>query len=460
MYLKRKIDNILMDFFDINQKKAILISGARQTGKTESIRNFGENNFDSFIEINFLKNNKAIGLFDDISSPEEILLRITAISSKPLIKGRTLIFFDEVQECKEITTAIKFLVEENNYKYILSGSLLGIELKDIRSIPVGYLEEVQMFPMDFQEFCQAIGLANNVWEAVESSYKEQKSVDKFIHDKMMEILRLYLMVGGMPAAVKRYIQTNNLRFVYEEQRGIINMYKKDISKYDPNNKLYIDETFNLIPAELNAKNKRFIFKELNQNFKFSRYENSFLWLNDAGVALPTYNADEPKIPLLLSKSRNLFKLFSNDVGLLAAQYGQDIQVKILKNELDINFGAIYENFVAQELKTHGYALYYFNNKKQGEVDFLIEESGNICPIEVKSGKDYKVHSALNNLISNRNYKISYSVVFNNNNLILEGTTHYYPIYFVSFFTNEHPKNLIYTIDLCRQSAGLPTRPSF
>lgn len=185
---------------------------------------------------------------------------------------------------------------------------------------------------------------------------------------MMELYRLYLVVGGMPDAVRQYLETNNLQTVIRIQRDIINLYKRDISKYDSGNKLYIEEIFNLIPPELNAKNKRFVLKNLNENAKFSRLQNSFLWLTDAGVALPVYNVEEPKVPLLLSRSRNLFKLFQSDVGLLAAQYAEGIQLRIIEGGSDINYGSVYENAVAQELTAHGFNTYYYNNKKRGELD--------------------------------------------------------------------------------------------
>ena len=246
-------------------------------------------------------------------------------------KGETLIFFDEVQECKEIVTAIKFLVAEGSYRYILSGSLLGVELKDIRSVPVGYMTVFEMFPLNFMEFCRANKISDQVLTHLQNCFENRESIDSMIHTKMMELFRLYLIVGGMPAVVQRYLDTNNLREVYQIQQGILQLYKKDIAKYDPEEKLYLEDIFNLIPSELNSKNKRFILKNLNENFKFSRYEHSFIWLREAGVALPVFCVQEPVIPLLLSKATNLFKLFLEDVGLLAAMYANGLQLRILNN---------------------------------------------------------------------------------------------------------------------------------
>jgi predicted AAA+ superfamily ATPase len=270
---------------------------------------------------------------------------------------------------------------------------------------------------------------------------------------MLDAIRLYLIVGGMPAAVQKYLDTNNLRRVYEEQRGIIRTYKRDITKYDHDRKLQIEEIYDLIPSELNAKNKRFILKELNEKARFSKYEDSFLWLRDAGVAIPAYNVEEPRIPLLLNKQRNLFKLFLNDVGLLAAMYGGNIQARLLSSDSNINFGAVFENFVAQELYAHGFteaqqhALYYFNSKKQGELDFVVEHSNCMLPIEVKSGKDYDRHNALSNVMMNEEYGIPLAYVFCQENVQVRDRVIYYPIYMIAFFEQKQPEERIFKFDL-------------
>lgn len=445
--IERKIYKRLQQFYDSKEKKALLITGARQVGKTFSIREFGKR-FSSFVEINFLENKTARELFEQAEDSEAILFRLSLLVNKPLVPGETLIFLDEVQECKEIVTAIKFLVEEGSYRYILSGSLLGVDLKDIRSVPVGYMDIVEMYPLDFEEFLMANEIAPQVIEEIENAFEKRIPLPDFVHEKLMEIYRLYLIVGGMPAAVSKYLETNNLQTVIQEQRSILTAYKKDIGKYDPDNKLYLEDIFDLIPSELNEKNKRFIMKNLNENFKFSRYRNSFLWLKDAGVALPVFCASEPTVPLLLSKSTNLFKLFLSDVGLLAAMYMNNIQIKILNREKDINFGAIYENAAAQELKAHGFDLYYFNSKKQGELDFLIEKNGEVVPVEIKSGKDYRKHAALNHVLENEAYSIREAYVFHNGNVHTDGKVVYYPVYMLMFMKKEpEPVELIYKLNL-------------
>ena len=443
--VKEKITTFLENELE---NKALLVTGARQIGKTYIIRECLKERFTSVVEINFIENEDAKKIFADFKDSKDILLRLSAITGELLVKGETVVFFDEVQECKEIVTAIKFLVEEGSYRYIMSGSLLGVELKDIRSVPVGYMNTIEMYPMDFEEFCKANGVGEHIFKHLIECYKTCSPVDNLIHDKMMELFRLYLIVGGMPEIVQKYIDTNNLKSVIELQKSIISQYKKDIAKYDPQNKLYLEDIFNLIPSELNNKNKRFIMKSLNENFKFSRYEHSFIWLKDAGVALPVHCAAEPVAPLLLSKATNLFKLFLSDVGLLAAMYADGIQMKILMNEINMNYGAIYENVVAQELKCHGFELYYYNNNRLGELDFLVEYEGKILPIEVKSGKDYERHAALNNCMNNQRFGIDTAYVFCNENVRVKEGVRYYPIYMISLLQKkEITEDLIYKPDL-------------
>ena len=444
--ISRKIYSKLEKFRD-SSNKALLVTGARQIGKTYSIRQFGEANYDSFIEINFIDNHQYADVFGKAANAQDLLLRLSALTDKPFIPGKTLVFFDEVQECPDIVTMIKFLVEEGSYRYILSGSLLGVYLNDLRSAPVGYMEVADMYPLDLEEFAVAVGIPQNVIDRLGENYACRTPADELIHRKMMEVFRLYLVVGGMPAAVQKYLDTNNMQLVMAEQQAIVRMYHQDISKYDKANKLYIAEIFDRIPAELNAKNKRFILKNINENMKFSRYENSFLWLKDAGAALPTYNVDEPTAPLLLSSARNLFKLFLSDIGLLACLYADGIQAKLLSGDACINFGAVYENVVAQELHAHGFQLYYYNSKRQGELDFVVEHHGKALPIEVKSGKDYERHHALSNVMTTPTYGIDEAIVLCNDNVSVQGKVVYLPVYMTMFIKHDDTAPLFYKLDL-------------
>lgn len=447
MELYRSVEMNIENFFASDRKEALLITGARQVGKTFIIRKCAKKCFEYVVEINFIEKPEAVKLFASARSSEDILLRISAFTDVPLVPGKTIIFFDEVQECKELVTAIKFLAEEGSYRYVLSGSLLGVELKDIRSVPVGYMSVLEMYPLDFFEFCRANKVSQRIFDMLAECWDKEEAIDQLVHEKLLDLFHLYLIVGGMPAVVDRYLRTKNLQEVYQIQKGILQLYKKDIARYDPDNKLYLEEIFNLIPSELNSKNKRFILKNLNENFRFSRYEHSFIWLKEAGAALPVYCVQEPEIPLLLSKSTNLFKLFLSDVGLLAAMYADGLQIKILNKEKDINFGSIYENAIAQELKSHGFELYYFNSKKQGELDFVVEYQGKVLPIEVKSGKGYTRHHALDNVLETPRYGIEEAIVFCNENVQKKGNIVYMPVYMAGMLKKETQKEYVYSLDL-------------
>lgn len=458
--LARKIDAAIDTFYD-NTKMALMLTGARQVGKTNAFRRLARRKFECYVEINFIETPAAKQIFLGSQNAKEILLRLSAFTDRPLLPGKTLILFDEVQKCPECVTQIKFLVDEGSYRYGLTGSLLGVELEDLQekaqvkdqdagtSEPVGYMDIKAMYPLDFEEFAMAVGVAPNLIDHIRDCFDNTKPVDPVVHEQMMKVFRLYLIVGGLPAPVWAYVQTNNIQNVALQQLAIINLYKKDISQYDKDKKLLLDEIFDLIPSELNAKNKRFILKELNRNLKFQRFQNSFLWMKKAGVAIPVYNVEEPRIPLMLNEHRNLFKLFQNDVGLLAYQYANGIQLRILSGEVDINFGAIYENVVAQELLSQGFGqLYYFNSKKRGEVDFVIEAGdGTVLPIEVKSGKDYERHNALANILDTEEYNLNKAIILCNDNVFVQEKKVYLPIYMATFIRKKQEIPGIYKLEL-------------
>ena len=443
----RELDSQIKEHYK-QSNNALLLTGARQVGKSYAIRKYGTTNYTSFVEINFIEQPQAVQIFKNATSASDLLLRISAFTQKPLIKGETLIFFDEVQVYPDILTWIKFLVDSAEYKYALSGSLLGIQLKDIRSIPVGYMSEIKVHPLTFEEFIRAIGVGNTTINSLKNSWDNHVPIDDIVHTKMMQLFNLYLIVGGMPAAIQAYIDSNNIQQVMSVQHDILQLYKKDIAQYNERRKLYIQDIFDIIPSELNAQNKRFILKDVNQNIKFSRSENDFIWLSDAGVALPVYNVEAPCTPLILNKQRNLFKLFQNDVGLLACQYADGIQLDILNGESTMNFGAIYENYVAQELNANHHALYYYNSKKYGELDFLVEQANNILAIEVKSGKTYQRHNALDKCLSCNEFHIDQAIVLCHDNLTVKGNITYMPIYMTMFIKKHQTTSpTIYKLDI-------------
>lgn len=414
-----------------NGKEALLVTGARQVGKSYIIKKTLEENnidyvsFDLIIDTTILKS-----LRNAINKDVETFISVLRVSSKRILNDDTIIFIDEVQECKEILTVIKYLVNYGKYRYILSGSFLNIELADVRSVPVGYLKIIDMYPLDLQEFLLANGLGDDVIKYLKECFDTKQKVNEFIHEQLIDAFYKYLIVGGMPAAVQEYINTGDFMRVKVIHDEIYRLYKIDFTKYEEKNKLKLINTYDLIPSELNSKNKRYVFKNLNDNLRFERYENSFNWLESAGVSLPCYNVTEFMIPLEASKKSNLFKLFLSDVGMLSSFYGSATILELLNRGKNINCGAMFENAIAQELKAHGFKLQYFNNKKHGEVDFLIEYNNQLLPIEVKSGKDYQIHSALSYFVNQKSF--DKAIVFSNNNLEEKNNIYYMPIYMVMF----------------------------
>jgi len=432
--ISRKLDVFIAEFYKTS-RNALFLTGARQVGKSFALRKFAKANYRVYLELNFYKDTTLRSLVETARDEEQMLQRIALHTHTSLEEGHTFIFFDEVQKCPKIITMIKFLVEDGRYRYGLSGSLLGIELHgrgQVESWPVGFMTEKQVFPLDFEEFVMALGVGRHIIDTLQTCWETQTQVDGFVHEEMMRLFHMYLIIGGMPAPVQTYLDTKDYVRVEAKQKGILALYKLDIKNYNPGRELQINEIFDLIPPELNAPNKRFILKDMHDTARFRQYANDFLWLKQAEMALPTFNAEIPVAPLKLSEKRNLFKLFQNDVGLLSCQYASGVQLKILHGETNINFGAIYENAVAQELYAHGWSLYYFNSKKQGELDFLLERDMEIIPVEVKSGKTYERHNALGNVMKNEEYNILRAIVLCNDNITCDGKILYAPIYMLMF----------------------------
>ncbi len=443
--LYRKLKSKIQDWIK-NGTKPMMITGARQVGKSYLIRETLKESGVDYVELNFINDRLSKETFESLANDDQasFKLKLSLVSKKPLGKG-TVIFLDEVQEVKETLTVLKFLAEQGDYRYILSGSLLGVELTNLRSAPVGYLESYEMYPLDLEEFFIASGLTKELIEYLRGRFEKKEPVDETIHKTLLDSFYRYLAVGGMPEAVQVYVDTQDMNKVMSIHRNIINEYKRDFTKYEKRSKLKLIKTYELIPSELNSKNKRYQLSDLGENAKFDRYENSFNWLIDAGVAIPTYNVTEFQLPLEASKKSSLFKLFLSDVGLLSSMYGRATIVKMLNHGESINCGAIYENFIAQEIKANGFKTYYFNNKKHGEVDFLIECDENLLPIEVKSGKDYQQHSALTYFMQIPYF--AHAIVFSNHNVVIDDKIAYLPIYMAMFLKDNEPIGKINKIDL-------------
>lgn len=381
-------------------------------------------------------------------SAEEFLVRLKMIMPENCKPHQTVVFFDEIQKCPEILTKIKFLVDEGSFRYVMGGSLLGVELRGIASAPVGYLSVLRMYPMDFEEFMIANQISQATLTMLQEKYQTGQPIDEHIHHRLLSLFFVYLIVGGMPDAVNTYVQTKDIREVDRIQKDITALYREDFSQYElDDKKLKLKAIYDIIPAELNKQNKKFVFTMLDKELKFDRYENSFLWLKDAGVAIPVYNVDAPVIPLLTSKNRNVFRLFSNDIGLLTGAYPAHTKIELISQNGEVNNGAHFENFVAQQLTANGLIPYYCRKKNIGELDFAVELDGNVVPIEVKSSKDYKNHKALDNFMHVSDYHLNKAYVLSIGNIETAGNITYLPIYMCYLLKEEKLDQMIINLDL-------------
>ena len=429
----RKIEALLMQWKNNPSKKALLVTGARQIGKTYSIRKFGQEHYRSFVEINFITTPSAKEIFSGDLNADVIIMNLTAYLRKSLIPGETLIFFDEIQECPNARTAIKFLVEDGRFDYISSGSLLGVNYQAVPSYPVGYEEILRMYPMDFEEFALANGLRNETLGYLKKCYDTTEPVTASIHKTMTDLFKYYVIVGGMPAVVKTFITTHDIGKVVAVQKDILSQYRQDITKYSQSGKEKISRIFDRIPSQLDEKNRRFKFSSIEKNARLREYEDAFVWLHDAGVALPCFNLSEPKIPLKINEQSRLFKLFMSDCGLLCAMGLENVQFDIMQGNLSVNMGSILENVFAQQLSANGFALRYLNKSKIGELDFVVQFANKVIALEIKSGKDYRSHTALDNALKVNAWNLEQGMVFCGGNLEQSGKILYLPWYMVMFF---------------------------
>lgn len=445
MYRK---DSIIIEEWLKRSDKALLVTGARQIGKTWLIREeIAKSGYRKF-EVNFIDQPDLVDYLNVKMSANEFLVKLKMIMPEDCKPQETVVFFDEIQKCPEIVTKIKFLVEEGSFKYVMSGSLLGVELKGITSVPVGYLTVLRMYPMDFEEFMIANSVSKTTLEMLKAKFETCQPVDEFIHQKLLSLFFIYLIVGGMPDAVKIYIATKDIREVDKVQRDIVALYKEDFSQHESEDKkLKLISIYDIIPAELNKQNKKFVFTMLNKELKFDRYENSFLWLKDAGVALPVYNVEAPVIPLKASKSSNVFRLFSNDTGLLTSAYPAETKLELINKNSEVNNGAHFENAVAQQLTANGLEPYFCKKKNIGELDVLVEMDGKVVPIEVKSGKAYKAHKSLDNFMKISDYHIEKAYVLSVANMEQEGSVVYLPIYICYLLKERKIGKLIVDLDM-------------
>ena len=444
--LYRKITSYLENHLKSGTDKILILQGARQIGKSFSIREVGTRLYKNFIEINFVEDDEGDQLFKNIHKKEDFYFTLSMVAGDRLgDRNDTLVFLDEIQHYPQYLTMLKFLREDGRYRYITSGSLLGITLQDSTSIPVGSVIPKEMFQLDFEEFLIANGFGTEAIDMLRAAYENRQSLSVERHNHVMDLFRRYLLVGGMPDAVNTYLETHNIVRVREVQEGIRALYASDASKYEKeqSKKLLIRRIYEMIPSQMENKKKRIVAQEIRgkKGDRFEQYKEEFEYLISSGIALAVHAIANPVFPLSESLQKNLLKLYLNDVGLLTGQLYHNNIRPVLDDIRSINLGSVYESVVAQELRAHGHKLFYYDQRKQGEVDYLIDNHTAMSPypIEVKSGKDYTVHSALNNLLKTPDYHIpSATVVSNEREIYQEGKVTYMPVYLVMFLESDAP----------------------
>ncbi len=441
--LYRKITKQIEEYLSSDSNRMLLIEGARQIGKSYIIRWVGQRMFSNYIEINMEEDKLGDRVFAEAKTTKDFYMALSIVAGdKMKDKENTLVFIDEIQAYDHLLTLVKFLMKEKRFTYIASGSLLGVTLKNTQSVPIGSLDVKNMYPMDFEEFLYANGVGKVAIETMRDSFNNNQTLSDTMHNKMMDLFKKYLLVGGMPKAVEIFVESRNVVEFRSVQKEIHDLYGVDASKYEEeyNKKLKIRRIFDMIPSNLENKKKRVVVKSIeDKSWKRSDdYLDEFDYLISAGITLDVKAISTPTYPLVENSGKNLLKLYLNDVGILSGIFYRNNIKAVMSDIRSINLGSIYETVVAQELKAHGYDLYYYDNKKNGEVDYLIDDADNLSniPIEVKSGKDYTVHSALDKFLSNDEYNIKRAYVLSNEQRVYtENGITYIPIYYVMFFHN-------------------------
>lgn len=438
--LYRKIASKIESFLKSEKKRMLVVSGARQVGKSYIIREVGMRLYSNFIEVNMEEDKQSNRLFENARTVEDFMIALSTIAgAKMKDSEKTLVFIDEIQAYSHLLTLAKFLVEDGRFTYIASGSQLGIALKTTQSIPIGSIELLSMYPLDFEEFLIANGVGELLINEMRRKFEAKEALNESLHMKVMDYFRKYLLVGGMPSAVNTYLSEHNMVSVRNIHRDINLLYKNDAAKYESESlrKLKIQRIYDMVPSNLEKVKKRIVAKdiELKKGKRMADYQDEFEYLISSGITLEVQAISKPSYPLVENSGKNLLKLYMSDIGLLTGiLYHNDVQ-PIMNDKCGVNLGSVYENVVAQELKAHGFKLYYYDNKKNGEVDFLIDSVDllSALPIEVKSGKDYYIHTALNNLLKVDEYKITNGIVFSNEAKVYNnGNVIYMPIYYVMF----------------------------
>ena len=438
--LYRKISTEIEAHLRSGSDKIMIVEGARQIGKSYIIREVGNRLYKNFVEVNFVKDDEEDGLFRDIRKSDEFYMTLSMVAGGKLgDKSDTLVFLDEIQHYPHYLTMLKFLREEGKFTYIASGSLLGIALRNTASIPVGSIIRKRMYQLDFEEWLMAEGWGKEALDYVRGCYKRQVSLSEVQHQNLLGEFRKYLLVGGLPDAVNTYMETHNIVRVREVQESIRNLYKEDAAKYEKeaSRKLLIRRIYDMIVSQMENKKKRTVAKDIRdkKGDRFEWYSEEFEYLITSGIAIDVHAISNPKYPLSESVHKNLLKLYLNDVGMLTGRLYEYNIAPIMKDERSINLGSVYESVVAQELKAHGHDLFYYDNAKKGEVDYLVNNVAGmtVLPIEVKSGKDFTSHKALDKFLADKEYNIPSGIVLDNEREVYtKDNVTYMPIYYVMF----------------------------
>ena len=442
--LERTAYGMLVSWMREGQGQALLVDGARQIGKTYLIEEFARREYPSYIKVDFIEDSQLASTLAAATSARQALEALTLASGKTAVPGQTLVFLDEVQEAQNLITLYKYLVQDGRFPLVMSGSMLGVELSHVKSFPVGFLRDKRMYPLGFREFCDALGVPASVWETLEECYEHAIPVGEQVHQRLLRVFRLYVVIGGKPRAVQSYLDRGfDLGAARQVQEGLVTLYRDDIAKHAGDRSLQVGAIYDSLPAQLNKENKRFVLKQIKTDAKFERYANDFAWLTGACAVLKTTCVRDPRPMLERSEERNRFKLYLSDVGMLMSQYHTDVALAALAGERSVNFGGVYENVVAQELAMWKVPLHYYHHTRLGEVDFMGESSGAILPVEVKSGKNYRRHVALNNLLRSEEYGIPRAYVLCEGNVSEENRegkpVRYLPLYMLPLMAKELSK---------------------
>ena len=448
--LFRKIEAEIKKHLLSDSSKVLLIEGARQVGKSFIIRKVGSEYFPNYIELNMAEDRSGPRIFENVNSTENFYIAVSSLAGEKLKKREnTLIFIDEIQEYPNLLTILKFLRQENLYTYIASGSLLGLALAETTSIPVGSVERRQMYQLDFEEFLIANGFGQKAIEAMQKSFEERTELDAGLHERVIDLFKKYLIVGGMPECVNCYLETKNVAKIRQIQRDIISYYGADAAKRDEEKKLKIRRIYDMLPLVMQNTKKRIVAKDIEgiKGKRFAGYADEFDYLINSGIANDVKAVSNPVFPLCQSAAKNLLKLYINDPGLLSCLLYRNNIKPILDDVRSINLGALYETAIAYELKALGFErLFYYDNNKNGEVDFLIDnyDSLSVLPIEVKSGRDYRIHSAINRFVSNDDYPVKEGIVlWSERNVKVTGKITHMPVYYCIFLKpNAEEENLL------------------